>query len=289
MEIAVISGKGGTGKSSLTAAFASIIEKVVLVDADVDAANLYLIFNPLHEEEMVYIGGEKANIEYNICANCGACISYCRFDAIKVLNNKVTILEDFCDGCKLCMRVCPMDAIFMVENNKSRFYVGQFKYGKMVYGRLAPGEENSGKMVTLVRDKSHQVAKQTNIKDILIDGPPGIGCPLIASISGVDKVVIVTEPTMSGLHDLKRCIEVVKKFNINPLVIINKFDLNEELTETVNNYCKEIGIIVIGVIPFDNIIVDAMIDCKSVIEYAPESEITKIIKQIFANIYDKQD
>lgn len=226
MEIAVISGKGGTGKSSISAAFATLSEKVVLADCDVDAANLYLLFNPSNEEEQVYIGSQKAEINYSSCTNCGLCIDYCRFEAISFIKGKVVISEILCDGCKLCLRICPFKSITMNNNGKSRMYTGSFRNGKMVYGQLAPGEENSGKLVNMVRDKAKAIAKAENIDTIIIDGPPGIGCPVISTITGVNQVVIVTEPTISGLQDLKRTIEITSTFNLNTWVIINKYDLN---------------------------------------------------------------
>jgi len=156
MEIAIISGKGGTGKSSLSAAFATLNGNVVLADCDVDAANLFLIFNPVHEEEIIFTSGHKAIINYDLCSGCGLCISYCRFEAISDMNGKVIISEISCDGCFLCSRICPEKAISMLPNNKSRLYSGSFRNGRMVYGRLAPGEENSGKLVSLVREKAKQ-------------------------------------------------------------------------------------------------------------------------------------
>src|SRR4030043_581131 len=226
MEIAIISGKGGTGKSSISAAFATLNGEVVVADCDVDAANLYLLFNPTHEEEIVYIAGHKAVINYNLCTTCGICESYCRFDAISVINSKVAISGISCDGCFLCSHICPENAIKMIQNDKSRMYSGSFRNGKMVYGRLAPGEENSGKLVNMVREKAKQVSSENGLETIILDGPPGIGCPVISTITGVDKVVIVTEPTISGLHDLQRTIGIVSKFNLAAFVIINKFDLN---------------------------------------------------------------
>lgn len=284
MEIAVISGKGGTGKSSISAAFATLSEKVVLADCDVDAANLYILFNPTHEEEQVYIGGQKAVINDSLCTNCGLCIDYCRFNAISFINDKVEISEISCDGCKLCSRICPVKAISMVNSDKSRMYSGTFRNGKMVYGRLAPGEENSGKLVNIVRDKAKKISKENNLNTIIIDGPPGIGCPVISTIIGVDCVVIVTEPTISGMHDLQRIIEITSKFNLKTWVIINKYDLNVEKTNQIEEYCKSINIKVTAKIPFDTQIIDSMIKCKSIIEFNPNAEISNIIKNVYTLI-----
>ena len=208
MEIAVISGKGGTGKSSISAAFATLSEKVVLADCDVDAANLYILFNPTHEEERIFVSGQKAIIDYDKCRNCGSCLDSCRFGAISLSDGEIVISDILCDGCKLCSRICPFEAINMENEDKSRMYAGSFRNGKMVYGRLSPGEENSGKLVNMVRNKAKQLSKDHQLETIIIDGPPGIGCSAISTITGVDHVVIVTEPTISGLHDMKRALEI---------------------------------------------------------------------------------
>jgi MinD superfamily P-loop ATPase len=284
MEIAVISGKGGTGKSSISAAFATMNSEVVLADCDVDAANLYLLFNPVHEEESVYIAGHKAVINYDLCTNCGNCISYCRFDAISFVNDIVTIAETSCDGCFLCSHICPEQAISMVQNDKSRMYSGTFRNGKMVYGRLAPGEENSGKLVNMVREKARQLAKDHKLDTIILDGPPGIGCPVISTITGIDKAVIITEPTISGLHDMQRALEIVNKFGIEAFVIINKSDLNPDMSQQIDNWCSSEGINVIGHLPFDAEMVEAMIQGKSIIEHNREGNISKELNNIWSNI-----
>lgn len=284
MEIAIISGKGGTGKSSISAAFATLSEKVVLADCDVDATNLYILFNPDVEGEEIYIGSQKAVIDYSKCINCGLCIEYCKFDAIYYSDQKINISSIHCDGCKLCSRICPNKAITMIDNDKSRMYYGSFRNGKMVYGKLAPGEENSGKLVNIVRDKAKKLAKENNINTIIIDGPPGIGCPVISTITGVDYVIIVTEPTLSGLKDLQRTLELTTKFNLNTVVIINKFDLNIKITEKIENFCEKLDIKIIGKLAFDPQVVAAMINCKSIIEWQPTSDISSQIKHIYNNL-----
>jgi MinD superfamily P-loop ATPase len=284
MEIAVISGKGGTGKSCISAAFATLSKKVVLADCDVDAANLHIIFNPTHTEEEVFVSGQKAVINKSICTNCGECIDYCRFDAIAEVNEEVVISETSCDGCQLCYRICPFEAISMIDENDSRMYAGDFRNGKMVYGRLSPGEENSGRLVNIVRDKAKEIAKLNNLDTIILDGPPGIGCPVISTITGVDYVVIVTEPTLSGLHDLKRTLEVTAHFKIPTRVIINKYDLNAEMAQQIEDFCSENEVKTIAKIPFDKQVVEAMIQCKSIIEFAPNSEVSKLIKESYKRI-----
>jgi MinD superfamily P-loop ATPase len=284
MEIAIISGKGGTGKSSISAAFATLNGKVVLADCDVDAANLYLLFNPIHEEEVVYIGGQKAVIDYSLCTSCRSCIDYCRFDAISLINDKVSISEISCDGCFLCSHICPENAIKMVPNDKSRMYSGSFRNGKMVYGRLAPGEENSGKLVNMVREKAKQVASENDLATIILDGPPGIGCPVMSTITGVNKVVIVTEPSISGLHDMQRTYQIVRKFGIETFVIINKFDLNREMSLQIDSWCRTAGINVVGHLPFDPDMVEAMVQGLSITEFDSGSDISKMIKEIWNQI-----
>ncbi|MGQ9846899.1 MAG: ATP-binding protein, partial [Bacteroidales bacterium] len=286
MEIAVISGKGGTGKSTISAAFATLSEKVVLADCDVDAANMYILFNPTHEEEQVYVGRQKAVIDYSLCKNCGLCINYCRFDAISFINGKVAISEISCDGCKLCTRICPAKAISMVDSDKSRMYSGTFRNGKMVYGRLAPGEENSGKLVNIIRDKAKQISKENNLNTIIIDGPPGIGCPVISTITGVDHVVVVTEPTLSGMHDLQRTIEITSKFNLKTWVIINKYDLNLEITQKIKNWCEKQNVSIAGELPFDEQVVNALVNCQSIVEFLPDSDLSKLISLIWKKILE---
>jgi MinD superfamily P-loop ATPase len=268
MEISIISGKGGTGKSSISAAFATLSTEVVLADCDVDASNQHILFKPKHEEEQSFTGGQKAVIDQKICTNCGICVPYCRFDAISFSKKGVIISETLCDGCHLCKRICPHQAIKMVDYKKSRMYSGSFRNGRMVYGQLAPGEENSGKLVNLVRNKAKEQARLHNIDTIIIDGPPGIGCPVISSITGTDRVVIVTEPSLSALLDLTRASEVARSFGIKTSVIINKYDLDEKLTGDIEDWCKENKLEIIGRIPFDPDIVEAMVNCMSINEWA---------------------
>jgi MinD superfamily P-loop ATPase len=284
MEIAIISGKGGTGKSSICAAFATLNKNIVVADCDVDSANLYLLFNPAVEEEEVFISGHKAVIIPSKCTNCKICMEYCRFDAIFLKEGEVKISEIACDGCFLCSRICPENAIKMVRENKSHMYSGSFRNGKMVYGRLAPGEENSGKLVNTVRQKAKEIQKTNGIEHIILDGPPGIGCPVISTITGVDKVLIVTEPTISGLNDLERVTGTVLKSDRKPSVIINKCDLNSSMTNKILEWCDKNEIQAEGILPFNSKIVESMLRGKSITEYDPESESSKKIKKMWAKI-----
>ncbi len=284
MEIAIISGKGGTGKSSISAAFATLSERVVLADCDVDAANMFVLFHPEMEEEQVYVSGQKAILDEALCSQCGLCVDACRFDAIDWQQGRVKINELLCDGCWLCARICPEAAITMENSDQSRLYAGAFRNGEMVYGRLAPGEENSGRLVSLVREKAKKLSNEKQLETIILDGPPGIGCPVISTITGTDHVVIVTEPSLSGFNDLKRTYELCMQFRVKVWVIINKYDLNEEVTQFIEDYCNRMNITLAGKLPFDRSVVDAMVQCMSIVEYQPQSIISITIQEIFNSI-----
>lgn len=283
-QITIISGKGGTGKTSIIAALASVAENTVIADCDVDAADLFLVLKPQILFENKYLGGKTAVIDYSKCTNCGICEDLCRFDAINTIENRVTISEFSCDGCELCKRACPEDAISMIQSDTSRWFISDSRFGPMVYARLGIAEDNSGKLVTVVREEAKKIAKAKNRDFVIIDGPPGIGCPVIASITGVDIAIIVTEPTQSGLHDLKRVVELVNNFSIKPLIIINKFDLNKEMSEVIEKYCKKNDIEIIAWIPFNRIFVDAMVNQQTIVEYNKFSELTNIIQSIWNRI-----
>jgi len=283
-EIVILSGKGGTGKTSLSAAFATISNKTVVADCDVDASNLHLILNPENYFERNFTTGHTAVIEYSTCTNCGLCADYCRFDAISFQQGKVTISEISCDGCKLCSRVCPSHSIQMIPSDKSRWYIGNYRNGKMVHARLSPGEENSGKLVNVVRENARKTAQETGWETIIIDGPPGTGCPVISSVTGTNTAIIVSEPTNSGFHDMKRVLEITANFNVKSFVLINKYDLNETITGRIESWCIENNIPVAGKIPFDEQIVEAMINCQSITEWKPESEASKEIIRIWKQI-----
>jgi MinD superfamily P-loop ATPase len=280
-EIAILSGKGGTGKTSLTASFATLESEVVVADCDVEAANLYIILQPDNYLEEKFITGHKAVINRETCSNCGLCIDYCRFDAISLQQGQVTISLTACDGCMLCERICPNKSINMLPNDNSRWFKGSFRNGWIVHARLEPGEENSGKLVNVVRKQAREVAKESGCNIIIIDGPPGIGCPAISSVTGAKKAIIVTEPTCSGFHDLRRILELTDNFKVKSYVVINKYDLNLDITCQIRDWCFEKKIPVIGKIPFDPCMVEAMLNCKSIVEWKPESAISKEITTIW--------
>lgn len=285
-EIAILSGKGGTGKTSLSAAVATINKNMVVADCDVDAANLHLVLQPENYIEEKFISGHKAVIDYSTCANCGLCINYCRFGAIAYVNGKVTITETSCDGCKLCARVCTSQSVTMVPSDKSQWFIGNYRNGKMIHARLAPGEENSGKLVNVVREQARKTAKEMSWETIIIDGPPGTGCPVISSVTGANKVVIVTEPSNSGFHDMKRVLELVTNFKIKPYVVINKYDLNPDLSSQIEEWCSEQNIPVAGKLAFYEPVVHAMLNCKSINEFAPQSDVSNEIFKIFNTVFN---
>lgn len=263
-EIVVLSGKGGTGKTTVTASLAALVKNAVLTDCDVDAADLHLLLKPEIKETFEFQGSQKARINENSCDRCGRCEEVCRFDAIKNFN----INHIFCEGCRVCYNICPRKAIDMVDTLSGHWYISNTKYGPMVHAKLGIGEENSGKLVSLVKKAAREIAERERYKYIITDGPPGIGCPVISSLSGADVALIVTEPTAAGLHDLARVLKLAENFRVIVKVVINKFDLDEEKSKEIEQYCIDKGIEVIGKIPFDEEVVKAISKGVPPVEYS---------------------
>jgi MinD superfamily P-loop ATPase len=274
-QITILSGKGGTGKTTITASFAVLAHDIVIADCDVDAPNLHLLLHPQIVETQEFKGSKLAVMDEEKCVECGLCRDACRFDAI---NNDLQVDSFLCEGCGVCVVVCPEEAISLKERISGYAFISKTKYGIMSHARLNPGEANSGKLVTLVRHNARQIAEEENRDLILIDGPPGIGCPVIASVTGVDAGLVVTEPTMSGIHDLDRALQLLNHFNILPLVCINQCDINRENTEKLVKFCEENKVEVAGKIPFDPIATEAMVAGKTVVEHSPENIISLEIK-----------
>ena len=272
-QLAIVSGKGGTGKTTIAAAFASLAKNKVMVDCDVDAADLYLLLRPKVLKQEKYFGGRSPRIDLDKCTQCGLCTEVCRFHAIE--NGVVDYVS--CEGCGFCSHICPEDAITMEEAFSGDWFVSDTPYGPFVHARLGIGEENSGKLVTVVRKKATEITKEKGLDLILIDGPPGIGCPVTASMTGVDLVLAVTEPTLSGIHDLERILKLADHFKIPSAVCINKFDINLENTDRIAAYCEKNGSKIIGKIPYEPKVVEALVNRKTVMEY-PCNEIQGIIR-----------
>lgn len=263
--IVVLSGKGGTGKTVLVGSFAALAKNKVMVDCDVDAADLHLLLHPEIRERHEFRSGQTAVIDQTLCKKCGKCSAVCRFGAIR----DDFVVEDFsCEGCGLCRRVCPHAAIRMEENLAGEWFVSDTKYGPFVHAKLGIAEENSGKLVAKIRQIAKEIAEKQTHDYVIIDGPPGIGCPVIASLSGADCALIVTEPTLSGLHDAQRVMEVARHFNIPVKLVVNKYDLNPAMTEKIEAFCREQGVPVLGKIAFDKNVVEALVRGKTIIEHA---------------------
>ena len=278
-QLTIISGKGGTGKTTITAAFAALAQDHVMADGDVDAADLHLILNPYIQKQEDFFGGRAPSLDRDKCDECGICMDICRFDAI----HDLIIDHISCEGCGLCMHACPYDAIAMEEKLSGQWFLSDTRFGPMVYAKLGIAEENSGKLVTLVRQQARLTAEKENRNLVIIDGPPGIGCPVIAAITGVNLVLVVTEPTLSGIHDLERVLGVAKHFNIPGVVCINKYDINLENSRTIKEYCNERGIEVVGEIPYDHVVTRAMVQSKSIVEY-DSGMIADIAKNMWGRI-----
>ena len=280
-EITILSGKGGTGKTSITAALASIAkEKAIYADCDVDAADLHLILRPNNLEEYIYYGSWSCAIDSDKCYNCGACFARCQFNAIvKGHDDQYHINELKCEGCRLCERLCPANAITATQSTNNFWYKAETRFGKLIHAKMGPGEENSGKLVTQVRKTARE--QVTNEKFILVDGPPGIGCSTIASVSNVDKVLVVFEPTISGVHDAKRLIELAESFKTKIYAVINKYDINQSLTQMIEKLLDKKNIPLIGCIPFDDCFNAASVAQQSIVEYKPDSQIAELFEKIW--------
>jgi len=278
-QIVIISGKGGTGKTVVTASFAALAKNSVFADCDVDAADLHLLLQPEIKQRHEFKSGVVAFINQELCTQCGECRRVCRFDAI---GDDFKVDDISCEGCAFCKFICPQTAIEMREEICGEWFISDTRFGPLVHAKLGVAKENSGKLVSLVREKAKEIAQKQNSKWIIIDGSPGIGCPVIASITGADCALVVTEPTLSGLHDADRVIKVAKHFNIPLRLVINKYDLNPEMTEKIENYCNDNKVEVSGKISFDKSVVKAIVEGKTIVEYN-----CKKAKNEIENIWDK--
>jgi len=263
-EVVVLSGKGGTGKTSIVGSFAALAKGVVLADCDVDAADLHLILQPVVQQGQEFWSGRVAAIDESKCTQCGLCQELCRFKAIR--DFKVDYIT--CEGCGFCSHICPAEAITMKDNLSGHWFISDTRYGPLVHARLGIAQENSGKLVAVVRQQAKAIAEKRKLDYIISDGPPGIGCPVISSLSGANLALLITEPTLSGIHDLERVLGVCHHFGIPALACINKYDINEHNTRQIEQYCLSQGVEVAARIPFDSAVTEAMVAGLPVVEYS---------------------
>lgn len=281
-ELVVLSGKGGTGKTSITASFALLANKAVLADCDVDAANLHLLLTPMVEQRHAFMSGNEAVIRQQDCTACGVCMDSCRFDAIRRDGAAYRIDPVACEGCSVCYRICPAKAIDFPERICGEWMVSSTRSGPMVHAQLGVAAENSGKLVTTVREQAWAVAVDKRMHLIISDGPPGIGCPVIASLSGVSLAVVITEPTVSGLHDLQRLLALARHFSVPTAVCVNKWDINPQQTERIEAAAEAAGAAILGRIRYDRSVTQAQLQQKAVVELdaAAGNDIRVIWKQV---------
>lgn len=279
-QITVLSGKGGTGKTSLVASFAALAQKIVVTDCDVDAPDLHLLLKPEIIQTQEFTGSKLAVIDEGKCTQCGKCGESCRFNAI----HDFTVDPILCEGCGVCAYVCPVEAVTLTDRVAGYAYISKTKYGSMSHALLNPGGENSGKLVSLVRQNARQIAENEAYTLILNDGPPGIGCPVIAALSGIDVGLVVVEPTLSGVHDMKRALALLNHFHTPALVCINKYDVNRKNTCQIVTFCRSHGLEVVGKVPFDSRFTQAMVAGKPLVEHAPKSVVANEISELWSRI-----
>ncbi len=275
-EILVISGKGGTGKTSLTAAFAHLAAGHIICDLDVDAPDLHLLLQPRQKQTHDFHAGFEARILPDKCAVCDTCMQMCRYDAVRSAEPCPTIDPLKCEGCKVCVQFCPADAISFTSKHCGTWYLSHTRFGPMIHAQLFPAEENSGRLVALLRQKAKAIAKSEGFGLVLSDGPPGIGCPVISSLSGVHLAVVVTEPTPSGRHDMARITDLCGHFKIPVAVIINKCDLNEEIAGQIAEDCRQKGFFLAARLPHDSDFVHAMVQGQTITEYSRGDTVRRI-------------
>jgi MinD superfamily P-loop ATPase len=287
-QIVILSGKGGTGKTSTTAAFAHLASLnqsggAVLVDADVDASNLELLLGPTPIESHDFMGGQVAVVDPVLCAECGICANVCRFDAIHN-DDGITVDLLACEGCGTCTTQCPNGAIRLEPELAGRWFQSETRFGRLFHATLFPGAENSGKLVALVRQQALQFAGREKQSLVIVDGPPGVGCPVIAAVSGADLALIVAEPTAAGVHDMSRILETTTHFAVPALVCINKADIYPEGAAEIESFCHERGIPVVSKIPFDITVTEAMVQGQPITYFAPEAPSSQALREAWDQV-----
>lgn len=287
-EILIISGKGGTGKTSLTAAFAHLSTDAVLCDLDVDAPDLHLVLRPSPTEPTPFVSGFEARIETDKCTQCGTCLEMCRFGAVRDGDSGYRIDPIRCEGCGVCVRFCPERAVAFDPSQCGEWRISDTRFGPLVHAQLYPGEENSGKLVALLRREAKVLAEARGARVVISDGPPGIGCPVISAISGQEMAVLVTEPTPSGLHDLKRVEALCSHFRLPAVVIINKSDLNATVVGEIRSFCQAQNRPVIAELPYDTEFVQAVVRGLAITEYS-QGKTTRALRSAWEKIMNGTD
>jgi MinD superfamily P-loop ATPase len=282
-EITIISGKGGTGKTILTAAFAHLASKHIICDLDVDASDLHILLERKRDFKKDFFSGNEAIISPTKCIDCEACISLCKFEAIHKSKKGPSIDPIRCEGCGVCVRHCPQNAISFPKKHCGEWYQSQTSFAPMIHAQLFPGEENSGLLVSLLRKEAKKLAIEKGSNLLICDGSPGIGCPVISSLTGTNLAIVVTEPTLSGMHDLKRVLALCNHFSIPVKVVINKYDLNKNQTACIEEYCSVSNIEIISQIPYSQAIIDSVMMKKTIIEYG-DGIVSNIIKETWNKI-----
>jgi len=285
-ELVIISGKGGTGKTSVVACFAALADKPVLADCDVDAADLHLVLKPDVKEQGDFRSSKLATIDPDECTGCGRCFELCRYDAIVRDGDVYRVDPIACEGCGVCSWNCPAEAIAFETQLNGQWFVSETRHGPMAHAKLGIAEENSGKLVTLVRNHAKRRAEEIGSDLIIIDGSPGIGCPVIASIAGTSLALVVTEPTLSGIHDMSRVAELTRYFGIQTVVCVNKFDLNEDMANRIESEAAAVGAKVVGRIRYDRAVTEAQIKEISVVEYT-DSPVAQDVRALWRNVAEE--
>jgi MinD superfamily P-loop ATPase len=286
-QLVILSGKGGTGKTSVAAALAHLASEellIVLADADVDAANLELVLAPTKLEEHVFMGGQVAVIDPDLCQLCGRCHEVCRFDAIIPGDDTYCVDPLACEGCASCEYQCPEEAIHSEEQQAGFWFRSDTRFGPLFHAHLFAAQENSGKLVTMVKQQGRLLALDQDRVLLIVDGPPGIGCPVISANAGADVALLVTEPTVSGVHDLERILGTVNHFRVPALVLINKADVNPAHAAGIEAYCRAQGIDLVGKLPYDTVVTEAMVRGQPVTIYQPEGAMTSALREVWAQV-----